>query len=206
MLDPAMVRRAVEATLTEDAAADGITTRWSVPEEGRATATVFTRKPGVVTGLPVAVEVFTAIDPEVETTPQISDGTRVGTGDVLLKENHLIAAGGISAAVRSARAAAAEGRTVSVEIEVRDLAEAEEALRARGDWTMLDNMPLDGIEAAVRLRDSLPGARETGPGRSGTPAPRRLRELAGTGINAASAGAPTHSAPALDLSTRLEAG
>lgn len=115
---------------------------------------------------------------------------------VLIKENHAALAGGVGAAVRSARAHAPG---LLVEVECRTLAEVDEALAARAPRILLDNMTDDQLRGAV--------ARAGGRAEleaSGGVTLARLREVASTGVNFISVGALTHSAPALDLSLLLE--
>jgi nicotinate-nucleotide pyrophosphorylase (carboxylating) len=122
---------------------------------------------------------------------------RVGLYDaVLIKENHAALAGGVGAAVRSARA---QAPALLVEVECRTLAEVDEALAAGAARILLDNMTDDQLRAAV--------ARAGGRAEleaSGGITLARLREVASTGVNFISVGALTHSAPALDLSLLLE--
>ncbi|MFE4217867.1 carboxylating nicotinate-nucleotide diphosphorylase [Streptomyces sp. NPDC056844] len=123
---------------------------------------------------------------------------------VLLKENHIAAAGGITTAIDRVRTnMASEGRTMAIEVEVATLAQAREALRAEPSWIMLDNMTVPQLAEAVRLR------RELAPGSgikleaSGTITLEDVRAVAETGVDAVSVGALTHSAPAMDLSMLL---
>ncbi|HYV16800.1 MAG TPA: carboxylating nicotinate-nucleotide diphosphorylase [Conexibacter sp.] len=122
---------------------------------------------------------------------------RVGLYDeLLIKENHAAAAGGIGAAVARARAARPD---LPVEVEVRDMAELEEALAAGAPRILLDNMDLATLRAAV--------ARTAGRAwleASGGVGLDSLRGIAETGVDFISIGALTHSAPALDLSQLLE--
>jgi nicotinate-nucleotide pyrophosphorylase (carboxylating) len=122
---------------------------------------------------------------------------RIGLFDeILIKENHAAAAGGVEAAVGRARAARPD---LPVEVEVRDLAELDEALAAGAPRIMLDNMDLATMRAAVERtagRASLEA--------SGSVTLETLREIAETGVDFISIGALTHSAPALDLSLILE--
>mgnify|MGYP001025036316 CR=1 FL=1 len=122
---------------------------------------------------------------------------RIGLFDeILIKENHAAAAGGVGEAVRRARAARPD---LPIEVEVRDLDELEEALAAGARRIMLDNMDLATMREAVRRtagRASLEA--------SGGVTLERLREIAATGVDFVSIGALTHSAPALDLSLLLE--
>jgi len=122
---------------------------------------------------------------------------RIGLFDeILIKENHAAAAGGVGEAVRRARA---ERPDLPLEVEVRTLAELEEALEAGAPRILLDNMELATMREAVSRtagRASLEA--------SGGVTLERLREIAETGIDFISIGALTHSAPALDLSLILE--
>lgn len=122
---------------------------------------------------------------------------RIGLFDeVLIKENHAAAAGGVGEAVRRARAARPD---LPLEVEVRTLEELDEALAAGAPRIMLDNMDLATMREAVQRtagRASLEA--------SGGVTLESLREIAETGIDFVSIGALTHSAPALDLSLILE--
>lgn len=118
---------------------------------------------------------------------------RVGLYDaILIKENHIAAAGGIAAAVERARAAAP---SLLVEVECSDLAEVDEALDAGANRLLLDNMSPQELRAAVehvagRAELEASGGIDLG----------SLRAYAETGVDYISIGALTHSAPALDLS------
>ncbi|MBS1868976.1 MAG: carboxylating nicotinate-nucleotide diphosphorylase [Actinobacteria bacterium] len=122
---------------------------------------------------------------------------RIGLFDeILIKENHAAAAGGVGEAVRRARAARPE---LPLEVEVRSLEELDEALAAGAPRILLDNMDLATMREAVERtagRASLEA--------SGGVTLERLGEIAETGIDFISIGALTHSAPALDLSLILE--
>jgi nicotinate-nucleotide pyrophosphorylase (carboxylating) len=124
---------------------------------------------------------------------------RAGLYDaILIKENHIAAAGGIAAAVQRARAAAPL-LAATVEVEVRDGDEIEQALAAGATRLLLDNMDADGLRAAVAQvagRATLEA--------SGGVTLEALRSLADTGVEWISMGAITQSAPALDLSLLLE--
>jgi nicotinate-nucleotide pyrophosphorylase (carboxylating) len=120
---------------------------------------------------------------------------------VLLKENHIAAAGGVSAALAAARRGmAAAGRRILIEVEVQTVDQAQEALAARASWIMLDNMRLPQMRQVVAMRDGWPTGSRALLEASGSIGIRRLRSVAETGVDAISAGALTHSAPALDLS------
>ena len=119
---------------------------------------------------------------------------RFGLDDaVLIKDNHIAAAGGVRVAIERARAGV--GHLVKIEIEVDDLAQLREVLETGGvDAVLLDNM------SPAQLREAVGMAK----GRlvleaSGSLTPEKLREIAETGIDVASSGWITHSAPALDF-------
>ncbi|HEY2571039.1 MAG TPA: carboxylating nicotinate-nucleotide diphosphorylase [Solirubrobacteraceae bacterium] len=124
---------------------------------------------------------------------------RAGLYDaILIKENHIAAAGGIAAAVQRARAAAPE-LAQTLEVEVRDEREIEQALAARAPRLLLDNMDDEQLRAAVA---QVGGRAELEA--SGGVTLQTLSERAQTGVQWVSMGALTHSAPALDLSMLLE--
>lgn len=114
---------------------------------------------------------------------------------VLLKDNHIGAAGSVSEAVRMAREYAPFVR--KIEVEVEDLAMVEEALSAGADIIMLDNMDDEMIAKAVHL---IQGRALTEV--SGNVTQGRLRRLAELRVDYVSVGALTHSAPILDFSMK----
>jgi nicotinate-nucleotide pyrophosphorylase (carboxylating) len=125
---------------------------------------------------------------------------RAGLYDaILIKENHIAAAGGIAQAVAQVRAAAPE-LADTLEVEVRDADEIEQALAAGAPRLLLDNMDDAELRAAVA---QVAGRAELEA--SGGVTLASLGRLAGTGIEWISMGALTHSAPALDLSLVMEA-
>ncbi|HSZ04201.1 MAG TPA: carboxylating nicotinate-nucleotide diphosphorylase [Solirubrobacteraceae bacterium] len=125
---------------------------------------------------------------------------RAGLYDaILIKENHIAAAGGIARAIERARAATPE-LADTLEVEVRDASEIEEALAAGAPRLLLDNMDESRLRAAVA---QVAGRAELEA--SGGVSLRTLRSVAETGIEWISMGALTHSAPALDLSLIMEA-
>ena len=124
---------------------------------------------------------------------------RVGLFDaILIKENHIAAAGGIAQAVACVREAAPE-LAGTLEVEVRNPQEIDEALAAGAPRLLLDNMSVDELRAAV----AQVGGRATLEA-SGNVTLENIRERALTGVDFISVGALTHSAPALDLSLILE--
>lgn len=125
---------------------------------------------------------------------------RIGLFDaILLKENHVAAAGGIAQAVEQARKAAPE-LAATLEVEVHDQREIEQALAAGAPRLLLDNMDVEQLRAAVA---QVAGRAQLEA--SGNVTLETLRERAETGVDFISMGALTHSAPALDLSMILEA-
>ena len=114
---------------------------------------------------------------------------------VMLKDNHINAAGGVAAAVKRAREYAPFVRRI--EIEVEDLEMLREALEAGADIIMLDNMTDDDMKKAVEMID---GRAETEC--SGNITRENIARLADIGVNYVSSGALTHSAPILDLSLK----
>ena len=124
---------------------------------------------------------------------------RAGLYDmVLLKENHLRMAGGISAAVQAARAI--HGTTLEIEVEVTSLAELEEALSLQVDRIMLDNFGLEQTRQAVaRTASRVPLEA------SGNMTLERVADVAATGVDFISVGALTHSVAALDISLLFDA-
>ena len=125
---------------------------------------------------------------------------RAGLYDaILIKENHIAAAGGIAAAVERARERSPELAS-TLEVEVRDPSEIDQALAAGAPRLLLDNMSLQQLSAAVA---QVGGRAELEA--SGGVSLQTLGEVARTGVEWISMGSLTHSAPALDLSLTLEA-
>lgn len=118
---------------------------------------------------------------------------------VMIKDNHIIAAGGIKAAVERARARAPH--TSRIEVEVANFAELDQALAAAADIIMLDNFTVADVRKAVAhvatrpLRPILEA--------SGGITLERIRELSEAGVDVISVGALTHSAPAADIALDL---
>lgn len=123
---------------------------------------------------------------------------RMGLDDaVLIKDNHIAVAGSITEAVRRVRERV--GHMVKIEVETESLDQVDEALAAGVDIIMLDNMDLQTMrEAVTRInKRALVEA-------SGNMRLERLPEIAATGVDIISMGWLTHSAPALDLSLKLQ--
>ena len=113
---------------------------------------------------------------------------------ILIKENHITAAGGIAQAVTLARAYAPH--LLRIEVEVRNLEELDQALVAGADVIMLDNMDNDTMREAVGRAREAKVILEA----SGNASLERVRGMAETGVDFISVGGLTHSAPILDLS------
>lgn len=121
---------------------------------------------------------------------------RMGLFDAfLIKENHILAAGGIKQAVAAARAIAADK---PVEVEVENLGELDQALAAGADIIMLDNMDLAGLREAVAINAGRARLEA-----SGGVALERIRAIAETGVDFVSVGALSKDIRAIDLSLRL---
>lgn len=119
---------------------------------------------------------------------------RMGLYDgVLIKDNHILAAGGIRKAVQAARKNVSH--LVKIEVETENLSQVEEALEAGADVILLDNMDYGMIRDAVRIIGKR-AAIEV----SGNVEPASLRKLAGIGIDFVSMGALTHQAVFVDIS------
>ena len=116
---------------------------------------------------------------------------------VLIKDNHIVAAGGITNAVNNARKIVPH--TLKIEVETTNFAEIQEALDAGADIIMLDNMSCaDMAEAVKRIAGR---AKVEASGNMGS---RDVREVAETGVDLISVGALTHSVEALDISLQFQ--
>lgn len=117
---------------------------------------------------------------------------------VLIKDNHIAAAGSIAKAVTRARAAAPHG--AKIEVEAASLPEVEAALKAGAEIILLDNMSPQQVRSAVALIDRAAMVEISGGVRLDT-----IGDYALPGVDVISVGALTHSAPAADLSMTLTA-
>jgi len=119
---------------------------------------------------------------------------------VLIKENHITAAGGIKNAVQQIREKMQNRNLdLQIEIEVRRLTEVEQALNLKVDRLMLDNMSLENIRDAIELVQGKVELEVSGNVNLAT-----VRGIAETGVDYISVGALTHSAPAFDLSLLIK--
>lgn len=126
---------------------------------------------------------------------------RMGLDDgVMIKDNHIAAAGGIGAAVSQVR-----GRVpypVTVEVETESLAQVKEAIAHRADIIMLDNMPTEMMKEAVGLiRAEKVGIKIEA---SGNVSLKTIRAIAQTGVDYISSSAPITQSPWLDISMRIQ--
>jgi len=122
---------------------------------------------------------------------------RLGLFDaVLIKNNHISAAGGIGEAVRRVRAHLPNG--FKIEVETRNLQEVREALDGEVDTIMLDNMSVEMMREAITMVNKRVMVEA-----SGKISLDNVEEVAGTGVDFISVGAITHSAPAADISLKV---
>ena len=115
---------------------------------------------------------------------------------VLIKDNHIEIAGGISNAVNLVRKNVSEDK--KIEVEVQSIEEVKEALENHADIIMLDNMSLDIMRQCIKMIDGKAKIEI-----SGGVTFERLEEISTSGANFVSVGALTHSAPAVDISMNI---
>jgi nicotinate-nucleotide pyrophosphorylase (carboxylating) len=118
---------------------------------------------------------------------------------VLIKDNHIKAAGGITPAVKTAKSKLSHA--LKIEVEVESLEQLHEALEAGADIIMLDNMSLDKMKEAVAMAKGK--ALLEASGNVALQGERNARSIAETGVDIISVGALTHSVMALDISLRF---
>lgn len=169
---------------------------------------------GIATATAAAVDATTGTGARITDTRKTTPGlrgvekyaVRCGGGSnhrfglhdaVMLKDNHLAAAGSITAAVRAARDRI--GHTVTVEVEVDRLDQIDEVLDAGADIILLDNMDPQTLRAAVARVDGRAVTEASGGITLDT-----VQEVAATGVDVISLGWLTHSAPRLDVSIDLD--
>jgi len=156
--------------------------------EGAAAAILDTRK--TAPGLRALDKAAVAAGGGVNHRAGLYDG-------VLIKDNHIAAAGGIAEAVELALAGA--GHLMRVEVEVGNLDQLSQAVEAGADVVMLDNMSLEDIRKAVEMAGEVVMLEV-----SGNVSLENVAEIAAIGVDFISVGALTHSAPAADISMRVE--
>lgn len=118
---------------------------------------------------------------------------------ILIKDNHISAAGGVKKAVKLARLRV--DKSFKIEIEARSIKEVKEALSAGADIIMLDNMSVDEMTKAVKIIRSHKA--DVVIEASGNVDLENVRAVAETGVDMISVGALTHSAPAADISMKI---
>ena len=123
---------------------------------------------------------------------------RMGLYDrAMVKDNHLVSDGGLESLQAAIRLLKSEKPHVEVELEADRLDQVADFLALEGvDYILLDNMPLDDLRKAVKIREKNPRIRLEA---SGGVNLATVREIAETGVDFISVGALTHSAPALDI-------
>jgi nicotinate-nucleotide pyrophosphorylase (carboxylating) len=175
---------------------------------------IMQRLSGVATRTREAVDAVSGTNAKITDTRKTTPGMRVlekyavkiGGGvnhrfsladGILIKDNHIIAAGSITAAVNCARASAPH--TLKIEVETEELEQVKEALDAGADIIMLDNMTNDMMKDAVELI----GGRAITEA-SGNMGEKTLKDVAACGVDHISIGALTHSVKALDISLKFK--
>jgi nicotinate-nucleotide pyrophosphorylase (carboxylating) len=271
------LQQRLQLALEEDLGSGDITSLALIGEQALSKAYFLAKEEGVLAGLPVALEVFRLLDPQVKPTSLLEEGThlspgmvigrlegrtlailggertalnllghlsgiasatermtaqlcgtrarlldtrkttplwrdlekyavRVGGGCnhrfglydmILIKDNHIAAAGGILSALTKAKLRGRPG--MKVEIEVKSIAELEDALSGGADWIMLDNMSPAEIKRAVERNAGHALLEASGGVRLET-----IAQVAASGVDFVSVGAITHSAHSLDISLEIE--
>jgi nicotinate-nucleotide pyrophosphorylase (carboxylating) len=179
----------------------------------RVALNVLQRLSGIATRTAAAADAVSGTRAKIADTRKTTPGMRVlekyavrvggganhrfGLSDgILIKDNHIAAAGGVAPAVAAARKNAPH--TLKIEVEVETTAQLEEALAAGADIIMLDNMTLGEMAEAVRR---VAGRALTEA--SGNMGDKDLRAVAGTGVDIISVGALTHTVRAMDISLKF---
>ena len=206
--------------LAEDITSEDITTNAIIKEAEQGEVELLCKEDGIVAGLDVFARVFTLLDDTVTVSFYCKDGDEVKNGQkmatvsgdirvllsgynhrynlsdgILLKDNHISAAGSVTKAVAMAKEYAPFVRKIEVETENLDM--VKEAVEAGADIIMLDNMSPETMKEAIKLID---GRAQTEC--SGNVTKENLPGLADIGVDYISSGALTHSAPILDISLK----
>ena len=180
----------------------------------RVALNLMQRLSGTATATAIAVEAVSGTKARITDTRKSTPGlrvlekyaVRVGGGHnhrfsladgVLIKDNHIAAAGGIAAAVNAARNSVPH--VMKIEVETETLDEVQQALEAKADIIMLDNMSVEQMAEAVTL---ISGRALTEA--SGNMGERDLAEVAKTGVDVISIGALTHSVKSMDISLKFK--
>ena len=174
--------------LREDISSEDVTTNSVMKEAVEGEVELICKQDGVIAGLQVFERVFQLLDGETKAEFFCKDG-------VLLKDNHIGAAGSVTKAVQMAKEYAPFVRKIEVEVENLDM--VKEAVEAGADIIMLDNMSAEEMREAIRIID---GRAETEC--SGNVTKENIGRLTSLGVDYISSGALTHSAPILDISLK----
>src|SRR6478736_9011648 len=207
----------IDLALEEDAGLGDITSRAIFPAKHRSRGVIDAKQPLVLSGIATQARRYAAAvagtGVRVVDTRKTTPGWRalekyaVRTGgcfnhrsslgeQVLIKDNHIAAAGSLTNAVLRCRMAASHG--AKIEVEAKTLAEVKEAVRADADIILLDNMTPDQVRAAVKVIAGQALVEVSGGVRFET-----VRDYALAGVDIISVGALTHSVAAADLSLDL---
>eukprot|EP00897_Mesotaenium_endlicherianum_P002596 jgi/Mesen1/2364/ME000156S01513 len=224
----------IKLALAEDAGDQGdVTCLATIPAEVQAKAVFLAKADGVLAGIAVADMVFSEVDPTLQAmaraakparileTRKTAPGLRlfdkwavlIGGGEnhrmglydmVMIKDNHIAAAGGIPQAVAAAQAyLQQQGLDIGVEVETRTLEEVKEVLSCAGEGqgrvtrVMLDNMVTAGADGSLDVSMLEAAA-------SGNVTLDTVSKIGATGVTFISSGALTHSVKALDISLNID--
>jgi nicotinate-nucleotide pyrophosphorylase len=188
------------SALKEDITSEDVSTNSVMPEPKKGEVQLICKQDGIICGLPIFARVFTLLDENTVVDLKV----RVGGGNnhrynltdgVLLKDNHIGAAGGVAKAVKMAKEYAPFVRKIEIEVENLDM--VREAVEAGADIIMLDNMSHDTMKEALDIID---GRAEVEI--SGNITKENLEKLSGLSVDYVSSGALTHSAPIMDISLK----
>jgi len=197
-----LVDRLIDLAIAEDIGSGDITTDSLVAPDLDGRAVVLAKEPLVLAGLQTARQVFTRFDNHIVFETAQKDGDEIQAGEIFIKLAGRLAALlkaeriGVKPAIDRARQDISH--LVKIEVEVSTLEEAKQALAAKADVIMLDNMNLKEIRQAVDLIDQNALVEV-----SGNVTMDRLKALAETGVDLISIGALTHAARAVDISMRI---
>src|SRR5205823_1284571 len=202
-LSPLAIDEAVRRALNEDLGRAGdITSIATIPETTPAHAILIARQPGVIAGLPLAVATFQTLSPDINIHAHIRDGATVAAGvhvQTISGPARAMLAGERTAVLQRARTHA--GHLVKIEIEVDTLAQLREVLdTGLADVVLLDNMDIATVTEAVRLANGRVVLEA-----SGGVTQSSIANIAATGVDYASSGALTHSAPNFDVALDIDA-
>jgi len=204
-LSPLEIDASVTRALAEDLGRAGdITATATIPEDTPARAIVVAREAGVISGLPLVAATFAKLAPDIEIAAHTRDGSAVAAKTALMtvagpaRAVLSAVAGGIAAVLKRAKAAA--GHLVKIEIEVDTLDQLREVVEVGlADAVLLDNMDVATTRKAVEMVAGKFPLEASGGITLDT-----VAEIAKTGVDYASSGWITHSAPQLDVALDIE--